>query len=59
MYRTNTCSHNVSRRHLGKAKYHSQNVLGLSVVETKTVSVTGGQKQERNAAHGQETGVQV
>jgi hypothetical protein len=58
LHSTATYSHSVSRRHLGKARYHALNVLGLSVMGTKVVSVTGGQKQERSAAHGQKTGAQ-
>jgi hypothetical protein len=61
LHSTNTYNHNVSRRHLGKARCHAINVLGLSVMGTKAAgaSVKGGQRQERSAAHGQKTGAQV
>lgn len=59
LHSKNTYSRNVSRRHLGKARCHALNVLGLSVMGTKEASVAGGQKQERSMAHGQKAGAQV
>lgn len=38
---------------------HAQNGLGLLVMGIKAVSIVGGRRQERSAAHGQRTGARV
>lgn len=50
---TKPYSHNASRRHQGKARCHSQNALGPSMMGFMTVSIVEEQRQERNVAHGQ------